>query len=145
MSITGQCRCSAVTYHLDLPALPAVYACHCLHCQRWSGSAFGLHALVPEAALSITGEVVEYLHEHEGQQSRQLICARCHTRICNSTTAAPGMRVLRAGTLDGGERLVPAAHIWISRKQPWLELPEGVPGWERSPEPMAFVRAVFGG
>ncbi len=144
MSITGQCRCAAVTYQLDLPALPAVYACHCRHCQRWSGSAFGLHALVPETALRITGEVLEYLHEHEGQQSRQLLCACCHTRICNSTTAAPGLRVLRAGTLDDGERLVPAAHIWVSRKQPWLALPEGIPCWERSPEPAEFARAVFG-
>ncbi|WP_349681622.1 hypothetical protein [Pseudomonas sp. UBA6323] len=46
MALTGQCRCAAVRYTLDLPVPPVVYACHCLHCQRWSGSAFGLHALL---------------------------------------------------------------------------------------------------
>lgn len=143
MTMTGQCRCAAVRYTLTLPDTPPVYACHCLHCQRWSGSAFGLHLLAPEAALSITGPVDHYHHEHEGVQSRQTLCAHCHTRIFNHTSAAPGMVVVRAGTLDEAPRLTPAAHIWTSRKHDWIAIPDDVPSWPQSPSPEAFAAVVL--
>lgn len=145
MTLTGQCRCATTRYTLGLTGKPIVYACHCLNCQRWSGSAFALHMLLPEPAMSITGALAEYSHEHDGRQSRQFLCAQCHTRIFNSTDAAPGMRVLRAGTLDEAPTLAPAAHIWTRRKHAWVQLPPDVPSWPESPTPEDFARAVMGG
>lgn len=145
MTLTGQCRCEAVRYTIDLTNKPLVYACHCQNCQRWSGSAFGLHLMLPETAMSITGELNEYRHEHAGTPSRQFLCAQCHTRIFNTTEAAPGMRVLRAGTLDNAAELTPAAHIWTRRKHAWLNLPPDVPTWPESPSPEEFARAVVDG
>lgn len=142
MMFTGQCRCAAVTYQLDLPALPPIYACHCQHCQVWSGSAFALHALLPATALQVQGPTTEYAYDMDGQRSTHQLCAHCHTRICNTTTAAPGLQVLRVGTLDNSPTLAPVAHIWTSRKQPWLTLPEGMPVWPQSPTPQAFAQAL---
>ncbi|WP_426131939.1 GFA family protein [Pseudomonas sp. DWP1b1] len=142
MIFTGQCRCAAVTYQLELPTLPAIYACHCRHCQTWSGSAFALHALLPADALTVEGPLTEYAYDMEGQHSTHQLCARCHTRISNTTSAAPGLRVLRVGTLHDSPALAPAAHIWVSRKQPWLLLPDGVPCWPQSPTPEAFALAL---
>lgn len=144
MIFTGQCRCAAVTYQLDMDALPAVYACHCLHCQTLSGSAFALHALLPEDALRVDGPVTEYAYAVDGVQSHHQVCSVCHTRISNTTTAAPGMRVLRVGTLDNSQAAAPLAHIWVSRKQAWLNLPDGLPTWPHSPTPQAFAQALFG-
>lgn len=144
MTLTGQCRCAALRYTVDPAGKPLVYACHCLNCQRWSGSAFGLHMLLSETAMSITGALAEYRHEHAGLQSRQYLCAQCHTRIFNTTDAAPGMRVLRAGTLDEAAALAPVAHIWTRRKHAWLEVPPDVPSWPESPSPEAFASAVLG-
>lgn len=142
MTITGHCHCAAVTYSLVQDTAPTVYACHCTTCQRWSGSAFALHALLPEGALSITGPLAEYSHEHEGHVSKQRFCAVCHTRLFNTTSAAPGLLVLRAGTPAGAADLVPAAHIWTRSKQSWLAVPEGVPSWPKSPTPEQFASAL---
>ncbi|WP_395607821.1 GFA family protein [Pseudomonas sp. B22129] len=142
MIFTGQCRCTAVTYQLDMDALPAIYACHCNSCQTWSGSAFALHALLPADALQVAGPVTQYAYALDGQRSEHQLCAVCHTRISNTTTAAPGLQVLRVGTLDSSPSLQPLAHIWVSRKQPWLTLPEGVPTWPQSPTPEAFAQAL---
>jgi hypothetical protein len=123
--------------------LPPTYACHCLHCQTTSGSAFGLHALLPEAAIAVTGPVVTY--EHEGTAntpSRQRLCAECYTRISNSNAAAPGLVILRAGTLDDSNLLEPVAHIWVKRKQPWVAIPEDVRSWPESPTPEEFAAAL---
>ncbi|MBV4458024.1 GFA family protein [Pseudomonas sp. COR58] len=142
MTLAGGCRCGAVTYRstTDLPL--AVYACHCQHCQAWSGSSFALHALLPADAFTLEGPLTEYAYEDQGVRSRHHLCATCHTRIYNTTSAAPGLWVLRAGTLHERAALSPVAHIWIQHKQPWLNLPAGIPAWPESPTPEAFAAAL---
>lgn len=143
MTIMGGCRCGAVSYTLAIDVLPATYACHCLDCQTWSGSAFAQHALLPEDVIAVTGPVVLYEHGGAGgQTSCQRVCGVCHTRIYNTNTAVPGMAVVRAGTLAESHLLEPIAHIWVKRKQPWVVIPKGVPSWPESPSPEDFAAAV---
>lgn len=142
MTLNGRCRCGSVTYTLATDTALAIYACHCRDCQTWSGSSFALHALLPEGALSPNAPLTEYAYEANGQQSRHYLCGTCHTRLYNSTSAAPGLWVLRAATLDDSPTLTPMAHIWIKHKQPWLNVPEGIPTWPQSPTPEAFMRAL---
>nr|WP_284353898.1 GFA family protein [Pseudomonas putida] len=63
------------------------------------------------SAVQVSGETAIFEHEHQGQTSTQHACGICHTRLFNETTAAPGMRVVRAGILEGAERFAPVAHI----------------------------------
>lgn len=142
MTVTGACRCGAVTYELAQDHLPAIYACHCLDCQTASSSAFGLHALLPDAALTVTGVLLDAPYARDGVSGSHYLCAQCLTRLYNTTSAAPGMRVLRAGTLDDSACITPVAHIWVTRKQAWLNLPEQVPSWPQSPTPEAFMAAL---
>ena len=131
--IQGGCRCGAVRYELALDALPSTYACHCIDCQTWSGSAFSQQTFLPEAALTVTGPVAVYAFTTpSGSTSTQRMCAVCHARIYNTNSARPKVVVVRAGTLDRSDELRVVAHIWLKRKQPWLTLPEGVPSWPES-------------
>ena len=131
--ILGGCRCGAVRYELALDALPTTYACHCLDCQTWSGSAFSQQTFVPEAALAVTGPVAVYAFTTpSGNTSTQRMCGVCHTRIYNTNSARPNVAVVRSGTLDRSDELRVVAHIWVKRKQRWLTLPEGVPTWPES-------------
>jgi hypothetical protein len=53
------------------------YACHCLACQTWSGSAFSQQTLLPEAALAVTGPVVVYeFTSPSGRTSKLVAVAR---------------------------------------------------------------------
>ncbi|MGM3390134.1 GFA family protein [Stutzerimonas stutzeri] len=142
MKITGGCYCGAVRYKVAMDKLPLTYACHCLDCQTASSSAFGLHALLPEETLHINGALNSYRYGNTGLASHHRLCAECHTRIYNTTNAAPGMVVLRAGTLDKSCVIEPSAHIWVTRKQPWLQLPIDIPHWPKSPTPEAFAQAL---
>lgn len=144
MRFTGQCRCGQLKLEIIAQSLPPLYACHCLNCQRWSGSAFGLYMLCAASAVQITGTISTHVHEHAGQASTQYACGACFTRLFNETTAAPGMRVVRAGVLDGADQWTPRAHIWVRRKQAWLVVPEDVPQWQESPTPEDFGRALLG-
>lgn len=144
MSFTGQCRCGHVNIQVETDGVPPLYACHCLNCQRWSGSAFGLHMLCAAQSVRAQGELQTWVHEHQGHRSTQYGCGQCFTRLFNETSAAPGMRVVRAGVLDGAGELAPVAHIWVRRKQPWVVLPEGVAQWPESPTAEEFGRVLMG-
>jgi hypothetical protein len=143
MPITGGCRCGGVRYSLNIDTPPMVYACHCLHCQTWSGSAFAENFLIPREVLEISGPLVNWdATSPSGNQSSQQFCARCHTRLFNTTSRVPGMVVMRAGTLDQSDQLTLVAHIWVSRKQPWVIIPDGIPTWPKTPTPEEFAAAL---
>jgi hypothetical protein len=140
---TGGCRCGATRYALAPGTRVTVYACHCLDCQSWSGSAFSENARLPADALAVEGPTVAYAHgTPSGGVATHTLCAVCRTRICNTHSALPGVVVLRAGTLDASDRLAPAAHLWTRRRQPWLTLPDGIPAWEEGAAVADFAAAL---
>lgn len=143
MAIEGGCRCGAVRYAIAVDDLPAVYACHCHQCQRWTGSAFSLQALVPEAQISVTGPVSVYERTTEDRTSIQRVCGECHSRIYNTNTRRPGIAVVRAGTLDRSEELDCKAHIFTAYKQRWVDLPPAVPQWSEAAPPAEFITALM--
>ena len=141
--IHGGCRCGAVRYQLALDVLPPTYACHCLDCQTWSGSAFSQQTFLPEAALTVTGPVVVYeFTTPSGRTSTQRLCGVCHARIYNSNSARPNVAIVRAGTLDRSNELRVVAQIWVKRKQRWLTLHEGVPTWPESAPAADLLQAL---
>lgn len=141
MTMSGACECAAVTYAIKDGPLH-VYACHCLNCQTRSGSAFAEHAMVQVDAFECAGSVEEFQRSAAGMQFTEAFCQTCHTRLYNRNSMLPGMVFLRAGTLENSQRLEPMAHIWTSRKQAWVVLPEGIPVFEHSPSPEEFGAAV---
>lgn len=143
MVLEGGCRCGAVRYTFEAETPPPVYACHCHQCQRWSGSAFSLQALIPEAALCVTGPVVTYEKVTDDRISTQRVCGTCHSRIFNTNTRRPGIAVLRAGTLDETANLDCKAHIFAAYKQDWVILPDGVLQWPEMPPPTDFKSALL--
>ena len=142
-TVTGGCRCGEVRYTLALDALPPVYACHCHICQRWTGSAFSLQALVAEPALTVSGPLVVYERATEDRVSTQRICGSCHSRLYNTNTRRPGLAVVRAGTLDRSEELECRAQIYTATKQAWFAIPDDVPSWPDVPD-ASFAALMMG-
>ena len=144
MTIEGGCRCGRVRYRANLDALPKAYACHCLDCQTWSGSAFSTQVLLREDQLEVTGEPALFeLPSRDGQRlSRQRACPVCFTRVYNTNSARPGGATLRAGTLDRSDELILVAHIWTKRKLGGIDIPEGVPSWDEGAPPAEFMAAL---
>lgn len=141
--IEGGCRCGAVRYRLEGDVLPPVYACHCDRCQRASGSAFSVQALIAETKLAVEGPVVIYEMQTEDRVSVQRFCGTCHSRVYNTNTGRPGIAVVRAGTLDRSEELECKAHIFTAYKQAWVEIPDDTPSWLEAAPPDAFIAALM--
>lgn len=123
----GGCTCRKIRYRLtDAPLF--VHCCHCSWCQRETGSAFALNAMIEAGkVLLLSGEphVVETpSNSGKGQQIAR--CPDCQVALW-STYAGSGqaIRFVRVGTLDEAHKVPPDIHIFTSTKQPWVQIPEG--------------------
>ena len=133
-TLSGGCRCGAVRYALSREDLPPVYACHCLSCQSGSGSAFSEQAVIQDGSIEATGPMVDYRFTRpDGNRGHHRLCAECFTRLWSTNDALPDLALVRAGTLDRSQELIPRAHMWVRRKQPWVEIPRDIPQWLESP------------
>jgi len=143
MPVTGGCRCGACRYVLDYPAIPVIYACHCRDCQTATGGGFVLQAMIPAARLSMTGEAIERSAPNSrGGTTTQIYCAQCLTRLCSHSSGRPGVVLVRAGTLDDSEAIVPALHMWASRRQRWIGLPDDAEAYDEA-IPVERIMQVF--
>jgi len=122
----GGCTCRAVRYRMTRRPM-IVHGCHCSWCQRETGSAFAVNAVIEADCVEVQGEV-ELIDTPSASGKGQKI-ARCPTcRIALWSHYAGGgaaVRFLRVGTLDEPALLPPDVHIFTSTKQPWVVLPAG--------------------
>jgi hypothetical protein len=128
-SMTGRCTCAAVRYRLtDVPLI--VHCCHCRWCQRESGSAFALNALIETVRVDLLqGEpVIVRTPSQSGKGQKIARCPQCRVTVWSYYAGAgDAIRFVRVGTLEEPDRCPPDIHIFTSSKQPWVVLPDGVP------------------
>lgn len=126
----GRCACGAVKYRVDASPL-IVHCCHCSSCQRETGSAFVLNALIEVSQVALlTGELEAVTTPTaSGSGQRVMRCATCKVAVWSHyRIAGEGIAFVRVGTLD--EPLEPDVHIYTSTKVPWLPLDGTIPVFE---------------
>jgi hypothetical protein len=142
--LTGGCLCGKVRYSVTQTMRFRSYACHCSDCQRRSGSAFGIQQSVLSADLTVEGEILRGEHvQPSGAVAGIYACKACLTRVYTDNNARPGIANLRAGTLDNSPGMVPAAHLWVQSKQPWVVIPLDAVVMETQPADVAGWMAIF--
>jgi hypothetical protein len=123
----GGCTCRQVRYRMTSKPL-IVHCCHCSWCQRESGTAFALNAMIESDRVQLLqGEVVVVdTPSNSGKGQRISRCPKCLVAVwSNYVGAGDALRFVRVGTLDKPGALPPDIHIFTSTKQPWLALSPG--------------------
>ncbi|HEY1890097.1 MAG TPA: GFA family protein [Steroidobacteraceae bacterium] len=127
--LEGGCDCGHVRYRMETAPL-IVHCCHCRWCQRETGTAFALNAMI-EAERVVHMQAQPDLIDTPSLSGRGQTIARCpKCRIAvwsNYGGAGPILRFVRVGTLDTPDALQPHVHIFTSSKQSWVQLPQDVP------------------
>src|SRR6187402_99354 len=129
VSPEGGCSCGAVRYRVTSEPL-FVHCCHCLNCQRQTGSAFAINVLIEADRVELLAGEPEPVPvpRSGGKKQRIFRCPTCQIAVFSTYTRA-AVRFVRAGTLDDPSTVEPDVHIYTRSKVPWLELPESVPAF----------------
>jgi hypothetical protein len=119
-----------VRYRLTAEPL-ITHCCHCRSCQRQSGSAFVVNAVIEADRVDgLAGEPLPVdVPRDDGSTQRVYRCPSCQVAVFSEYTR-PDLLIVRAGTLDGPAAIEPDVNIFTRSKLPWGTLPAGVPAFD---------------
>jgi hypothetical protein len=125
----GGCSCGAVRYRLTSEPL-IVHCCHCLNCQRQTGSAFVINLLIEADRVELLAGEPQRVDVPRDDGSAQPIfrCPDCQVAVF-SEYGRPEVRFVRAGTLDHPSSIEPDVHIYTRSKVGWVTLPDSAPAF----------------
>ena len=127
--LKGGCSCGQVRYQLlDKPI--RVHCCHCSDCQRHTGSAFVLNAIIETSAIKVLRGKLQAVSVKRAFGPHDIYrCPKCKVALWSDYGHRPQIRFVRVGTLDHPHGLRPDIHIYTETKVPWLKLPKDTPAF----------------
>ncbi|MFQ3229490.1 GFA family protein [Reinekea sp.] len=133
--VEGSCQCGQVSYKLHTAPLKVV-ACHCTECQKLATSPYSVTAIVAAEAIEFTGEMKQWCRVAEsGNTNCAKFCPTCGNRVYHYNPDDPSTIKLKLKSKNeaGDEVFEPKAHLWVSEKLSWYDVPEGIKVFDKQP------------
>ncbi len=93
--------------------------CHCLACQRRTGSAFSLQARFPADRVRVTGRHREYVRTSDAGVDRTFhFCPGCGAIVFYTTDDSPGLIAVPIGVFADPAFPQPTVSVYESRRYP---------------------------
>ena len=130
-TLEGGCACGRLRYRMQSKPM-FVHCCHCKDCQRQTGTAFVLNALVETDRVAVLSGNPSpcTMPTDSGRPHLVFRCADCGTAVWSEYGGLSVLRFVRVGTLDDPTALPPDVHIYTRSKLPWIALPAAVPAFD---------------
>jgi hypothetical protein len=127
-ALEGGCACGAIRYRLTSAPL-FTHCCHCLNCQRQTGSAFAINVLIETDRVELLAGEPQVVPVPRGTKKQKIFrCPTCQVAVFSHYTRR-ALLFVRAGTLDDPSAVTPDVHIYTRSKLSWVTLPDSVPAF----------------
>jgi len=125
---TRHAACSCEQLRLTVEGEPVrVSICHCLACQRRTGSVFGVQARFDAEQVTIEGRSRQYIRvSDEGGKCAFHFCPDCGATVFYTTEATPGIVAVPVGAFADPSFPAPTRSVWEERRHSWLRLPDDI-------------------
>jgi len=126
----ASCTCGQLT--ATTTAEPVrISVCHCLACQRRTGSVFGMQARFPQDAVAVAGDSTVFARTgDEGTTARFHFCPVCGATVYYLMDAVPGMVAIPVGAFADPGFTPPRVSVYEARRHPWVRLPDSIESFE---------------
>jgi hypothetical protein len=113
-----------------------VWVCHCLECQRQSGSPFGYVAGWPKSAMvAMTGETRTWTRSsYRGRSIENVFCATCGSTVLNYAESMPDIVMINVGNFADEAFPAPSVEYWTEHRHPWVSIPTATQRWRKQEE-----------
>ena len=134
MKLEGGCYCGKVRYAAEGEPMRKGQ-CYCRECQFITGGAPNMFVVMPSAGFAYTkGAPKQFARGDLENPVTREFCADCGTHMATRPAGRPVI-VVKVGTLDdpklyGGPQMA----IFTIDKQPFHQIPDGLPTFERMPQ-----------
>jgi hypothetical protein len=136
IEINGSCHCEDITFTAVIDPTK-VRGCHCIDCQKLSGTAFRTTVMSePDGVIFTKGKAKEYIKiAANGNRRAHGFCQHCGSSLY-VTTEEKSNRIygIRVGTLEQRNDLIPCFQTWHRSAVPWLKQLNNIPAFETVPK-----------
>jgi hypothetical protein len=126
---TRLAACSCEQLRITVEGEPArVTICHCLACQRRTGSVFGAQARFGAEQVATEGTSRQYVRVSDEGDSRATFhfCPDCGATVFYTIDAMPGIVAVPVGAFADPSFPAPTRSVWEKRQHSWLQLPDDI-------------------
>lgn len=118
----ASCRCGALAA-VATGTPTRISVCHCLDCQKRSGSAFSAQVRFAGANVTITGPFTSWRTTGDsGRWGEFSFCPICGAPVFYRIEYFPDMIAIPLGAFDDPHAFTPEFSVWESRKHDWLAI-----------------------
>jgi hypothetical protein len=113
-----------------------VFACHCTECQKLATAPFSVTAMINSDDIEFNGEMKEWSRSSaSGNLNNAMFCTGCGNRIYhfNPDDMATVKLKLKPVSMEGDELFQPQAHLWVSEKVSWYQIPKDAKVFDKQP------------
>jgi hypothetical protein len=123
---TRRAACSCGQLHLTTEGEPLrVSMCHCLACQRRTGSTYGAQARFPREKVSVEGRSTPYLRVGDsGGRATFHFCPDCGSTVHYHLDGMPDMIAIPVGAFADPTFPAPRVSVYEARRHAWVGIPE---------------------
>lgn len=122
---TREAACSCGQLRLQANADPIrVSICHCLACQRRTGSAFGVQARFTSNQVHVTGRYSDFsrLSDEDGREAVFHFCPDCGATVFYTSPSDPELIAVPVGAFADPSFPPPTRSIYEVRRHSWVGL-----------------------
>ncbi len=135
VNATGGCLCGGVRFAVKGTPI-RMAQCHCLDCQRASGTGHMSNAIFREEDVQVTGATQSFASTADsGNVLTRHFCPTCGGRVFLYSKARPGLIVMAAGAFDDSSWFKPEVVLFTKRRPHWDITTGDVPNFESGPAP----------
>jgi len=120
--------CSCGQLQLTATGEPVrISICHCLACQRRTGSAFGVQARFPAEHVRTEGRSSDFQRVSDAGETRTFhFCPECGATVFYEDPTTPDVIAVPVGAFADPTFPTPRVSVWEERRHPWVQLPDGI-------------------
>ncbi|EIW81590.1 hypothetical protein CONPUDRAFT_165695 [Coniophora puteana RWD-64-598 SS2] len=132
----GSCLCQAIQYRITTSKPIGYTLCHCIDCQKVSGSTYAANLFILKSDFHLTkGEdslsTYSTSATFSGSTLTRHFCKTCGSFVFSTTTSSDKLIVLATGCLDGHPEWKPTQEIFCSHRRAWLQELENTKRFEK--------------
>jgi hypothetical protein len=122
----AQCSCGQLKVTCEGEPL-RVSVCHCLACQRRTGSPFGQQARWSKDQVALEGSATSFRRVgDEGMTITYSFCPTCASTVAYEIDGMPGVVAVPVGAFADPKFPPPTSSVYEARKHAWVHVPTDV-------------------
>ena len=132
---SGGCLCGAVSYEFDKSNLISSHYCHCLDCQKSTGSGKATILMLPTMAIEMKGELKFHTTPTaSGRNMNRGFCGECGSPVLSFIKEMPEVQFVKAGSLNDSSWLKIDSSFYSSSAHAWSPIDEDILSFTHNPD-----------